>query len=424
MAWLWFLVAVGAGIAAYSMWQKASKYEQRNKDLEQFSGAADWVAKERELKGEVDKRQKQLSEIEQKIASLRQELEPLELDSVAQEFGLYEPKYDLGSSARYKAELDKIRARQKDMVKSKAAYVTPVKWIIEGSEVKGRKMLGEITQLQLRAFNGESEALIQKVRFDNVLAIQNRLLKLFEQINKLDGETGCHIASAYLDLKVKELHLLHEYREKKEAERVEQQEIREQMREEAKAQKELERAQAQAAAEERQYNIALEAARRELEKVTGVERARLQAEIERLNIELREAHERNQRAISMAQQTRAGHVYVISNMGSFGEDVYKIGMTRRLEPMERVKELSSASVPFEFDVHAVIYSSDAPKLEAELHRAFDKYRVNKVNTRKEFFKVPLSEVERVVKENHGEIDFTLTAEAHDYRQSRAMAVQA
>ena len=119
--------------------------------------------------------------------------------------------------------------------------------------------------------------------------------------------------------------------------------------------------------------------------------------IEALNQDLVEAHEKNQRAKSMAEQTRAGHVYIISNIGSFGENIYKIGMTRRLEPIDRVKELGDASVPFIFDVHAMIYSEDAPTLEKKLHKVFENKRVNLVNSRKEFFNITLDEVEEEVK---------------------------
>ena len=123
----------------------------------------------------------------------------------------------------------------------------------------------------------------------------------------------------------------------------------------------------------------------------------------------------------MAQQTKRGHVYVISNIGSFGEEVFKVGMTRRLEPMDRVKELGDASVPFSFDVHAMIYSDDAPALEKSLHRVFDDKSVNKVNPRKEFFKLPLSEIKQAVEqENVDDVHWTLKAEAAEYRESMSI----
>ncbi len=134
---------------------------------------------------------------------------------------------------------------------------------------------------------------------------------------------------------------------------------------------------------------------------------------------LTEAEAKNQRALSMAQQTRSGHVYIISNLGSFGEDVLKIGMTRRLEPDDRIKELSDASVPFSFDVHAMIRSDDAPALERLLHERFDDLRVNKVNYRKEFFRVPIQRLREFVAEKTLEATFTMTAEAREYRETVA-----
>lgn len=143
-------------------------------------------------------------------------------------------------------------------------------------------------------------------------------------------------------------------------------------------------------------------------------------QVEELQRRLAEAKTNKERAIAQAQMTRSGHVYIISNVGSFGEHVYKIGMTRRLDPMDRVRELGDASVPFSFDVHAIIYSQDAPTLENKLHKLFEGRRVNLINNRKEFFRVTINEIAQAVKENHGEIDITLAAEARDYRKTLAM----
>ncbi len=145
--------------------------------------------------------------------------------------------------------------------------------------------------------------------------------------------------------------------------------------------------------------------------------------IKKLKEDLEDAHSKNERAKSMAQQTKSGHVYVISNIGSFGEDVYKIGMTRRLEPLDRVKELGDASIPFIFDVHAMMYSEDAPALENTLHKIFDKKRVNLVNSRKEFFKITLEEIEEETKKISKDIEFIKTIEARDYNESKAIRLQ-
>ncbi len=166
------------------------------------------------------------------------------------------------------------------------------------------------------------------------------------------------------------------------------------------------------------YQNLLDKAQQELAKATEQERIEMEHRITILEQQLAEAKAKEERAKSMAEQTRKGHVYVISNIGSFGEDVYKIGLTRRLEPLDRVKELGDASVPFPFDVHAMIYTDDAPALEAALHREFHSYRVNSVNLRKEFFNIDLEEIRDAVEKIAGiDADFKMTALAEDYYES-------
>ncbi len=162
-------------------------------------------------------------------------------------------------------------------------------------------------------------------------------------------------------------------------------------------------------------NKALEKARKELAAANEDQRLQYETQLAELEDKLKEAESRGVRALSMAQQTRRGHVYVISNIGSFGEQVFKIGMTRRLEPLDRVKELGDASVPFEFDVHAMIYSEDAPALEKQLHREFELQSVNRINPRKEFFKLPLKQIREAV-EDFGlkEVHWTMKAHAAEY----------
>ncbi len=191
------------------------------------------------------------------------------------------------------------------------------------------------------------------------------------------------------------------------------------MREEERVRREIEKAQADAEKEERQYEAALARARRELKESGDQKRAELEEKIAKLQERLDGAHTAKERAVSRAQMTKSGHVYIVSNIGSFGENVYKIGLTRRLEPADRIRELGDASVPFPFDVHAMIFSEDAPELEQTLHRAFDDRRVNLVNTRKEFFAVSLSEIESAAQE-HGTVEFTLAAEAEEYRKTQAL----
>lgn len=195
------------------------------------------------------------------------------------------------------------------------------------------------------------------------------------------------------------------------------------MREEERAQKEFERAQREAEQEEERYSRALDRARQDAENAVGAKQQKLLEQVRELEQKLLDAEQRRQRAVSMAQLTKTGHVYILSNIGSFGEHIYKVGMTRRLDPQERVDELGDASVPFAFDVHAMISAPNAPALEKALHDLLDERRLNKINRRKEFFHVTLEEIEHVVRRHHGDFKLTRQAEAAEYRKSLVVAQQ-
>jgi ssDNA-binding Zn-finger/Zn-ribbon topoisomerase 1 len=197
-------------------------------------------------------------------------------------------------------------------------------------------------------------------------------------------------------------------------EREEQARIKAQIREEQAREREIER-------ELKQLERERAAIKAALYKALSETRDQHSAEIQRLQARLTEAEEKSQRAMSQAQMTKAGHVYVISNLGSLGEGVYKIGMTRRLEPMERIRELGDASVPFPFDVHMMISCDDAPTLENALHRTLHKHRLNKLKPRKEFFRTDFEAIRAIVEEHHGEVQYVADPEALEYRQSLAIS---
>ena len=381
------------------------------------------VAKNEELMTSQARLQERKEAYQKEIEGLKKEVGGLEDEREIQDYGLYEPKYDFDSSEEYKSRLDKNRKKQKRMVRDKEAVASGTNWHVSGSKTKGRQMINEQIKLMLRAFNGECDSLILKVKHNNVDRIESRIDKLYEAINKLGKSKDCWINRKYLELKLEELYLVHEYQEKRQEEIEEQRRIREQMREEARVRREIEKAQKEAEKDEERYEKALKQARQEIVEATGEKQEKLQTKITELTEALEEAHAKKERAISRAQMTKAGHVYVISNIGSFGQDVYKIGLTRRLEPLDRVKELGDASVPFPFDIHAMIYSEDAPGLEGVLHKAFHDKRVNRINERKEFFRVNLDEIKEAILEQHGQIEFTLMAQAKEYRETQAMVAR-
>lgn len=268
------------------------------------------------------------------------------------------------------------------------------------------------------AFNSKADVYVSRLRHDNVGKLIEALKDDYVLLNNYgQAFRNARINPSYLALRVEELKWATLVLEFKEREREEQREIREQIREEEKARKEYERAIKEAEKEEQLLKKAYEKAKKEFDLATDDEKAKFDLKMQELIEKLKNAEEKNQRVLSMAQQTRAGHVYVISNIGSFGDDILKLGMTRRLEPLDRVKELGDASVPFTFDVHAMIYSEDAPTLEKKLHHHFNHERVNKVNYKKEFFKTSLTNVKDYLEELGIQAKFTLKAEALQYRES-------
>ncbi|PID21004.1 ATPase [Sporosarcina sp. P3] len=337
-----------------------------------------------------------------------------------QSFGFFEPKYDLEDSAAYKIRLSEIRNKQKEMVIKKDAASYNSNWTVNGSKAEGRKMNNNLLKLAIRSFNNECDVAISKVKVSNIKSMEDRINRTFETINKLNASNQIQLKVNYLNLKHEELYLALEYNQKLEKEKEEQREIREQIREEEKARREIAKLKEAIEKEEKHFIQALQKLEKQKEDATQEQLSELELKIAELNQKLEEINEQKEDVLNRERNTRAGYVYVISNIGSFGEDVYKIGMTRRLEPLDRVKELGSASVPFLFDVHAMIFSEDAPTLENTLHRTFNDKRLNLINERKEFFKVSLEEIQDVVERNHDKtIEFKTTALAEDYRQTLA-----
>lgn len=400
---------------------------QTKKRLKQYDSIINIEDEVSRLNKEKDKLSNEIndtrSEYKEKLRifnELKQELKKSEEEFELTTYGFYKPVYQFESSEQYKNKLDLLYNEMKKSIQTGEAVYGLVNWSVDGSKTEGKKMTDRAVKLTVRAFNGECDSIISKVKWNNYNTMRERILKAFETINKLNASNKVEIAPFYRDLKLEELRLTHEYHEKAYEEKEEQRAIREQMREEEKALKEIEKAQADAEKEEIQYQKALQKAHEQLSKAKEEEMGVLNAQIEELNRKLAEAEAKKERALSMAQQTRSGHVYVISNIGSFGENVYKIGMTRRLEPLDRVRELGDASVPFLFDVHAMIYSKDAPKLERSLHTIFNDNRVNMVNGRKEFFNVSLDHVEQEVKKLGEMIEFTKIVEAKEYNETISM----
>lgn len=409
--------------------KKVSDYERQysgiiNIDKEIEKRKSYFAETETGLQNQIDELRKSLSALKEKyqIASdvydkLSHQNNLLKDNLEIAEFGIYEPHFGYETSEIFKEKIKEIREEQKQLIKDGAAVLGGEGWTVNDSVQKGRTMINRQKKLMLRAFNGECDSFISNVSWNNETRMEERIDKSTVAIEKMGKTQSLTISSAYSSLKLKELRLTHEYHLKKYEEKEEQRLIKQQMREEEKARRDFEKAQKEAEEEEKMLQQAMIKAQEEIAKASEEERERFETQLQELQAQLKEAEEKNQRAISMAQQTKSGHIYVISNIGSFGENIYKIGMTRRLDPLDRVNELGDASVPFKFDVHAMIYSENAPELEINLHKAFEGNRINYVNRRREYFNLSLEEIEKVVKENHGEIEFIIEPEAKEYRES-------
>jgi hypothetical protein len=271
------------------------------------------------------------------------------------------------------------------------------------------------------AFNGKVDSTLAMVKHDNFGTLQQQIRDAFALVNH-NGVAfrNARISAAYLDARLAELRWAATTQELRIQERDEQRRIKEKLREEEKARREFERAIREAAKEEEVLKRAMEKAEQQLAKASDAQRVKFEEQLALLSARLQEAEAKNQRALSMAQQTRRGHVYIISNIGSFGEHIYKIGLTRRLEPIDRIRELGDSSVPFEFDVHALIFSEDAPALELRLHKHFVLGQVNKVNHRKEFFRVQIADLRNQLEAMGLAAQWTMVAAARDYRESLAI----
>lgn len=397
--------------------REKSALKTRVAELSPFEAVQDLDAEAKSLTKQIAELKEEYRAAREVYDRLKKQVSIFEESLDMADFGVYAPHFSFETSDEFKDQITKVRDKAKLYIKAGEAAKGGETITWNGSLSQGQAMVKRQKQLMLRAFNGEADSFTANVDWNNVTRMEERLRKSFLAVNKTYESQGIQITESYYDIKLEELRLTFEYRQKKQAEKEEQRAIREQMREEERALREMEQAKQKAEKEERMYLAALEKARKEMGQAVGEKQAELLAKIAELEAGLVGAEALKQKAISMAQQTKMGYVYVISNIGSFGENVYKIGMTRRLEPMDRVRELGDASVPFFFDTHAMIFSENAPELESQLHKEFEPYRVNKINSRREFFHLPLEEIRDAAHRYGARVEFTMLAEAEEYRES-------
>ena len=340
--------------------QDALKLQELVKELEKQK--SDTEAKIRQINAaqqqDLSKYQAEINRLNAELTYKKSQLITFDDVLLVQEFGLYSPRYDFINAEQYKNKLTQIRNAQKACIKNDSALTANINWTVDGSAAKGKKMTRDMQKLLLRAFNSECDETIGKIKYNNIDASVKKINSSAAAISKLGASNGIAITDQYLNLKIQEAYLALEYQMKKQQEKEEAKEARAQMREAAKLQKEIEEQRRKIEKEQTHYQKALLTVLKQLETASDEDKSDLLAKRDELEKELGDIEVSLKDIDYREANQRAGYVYIISNVGSFGEDIYKIGMTRRLDPQERVDELGDASVPFNFDVHAMIFSED------------------------------------------------------------------
>jgi hypothetical protein len=347
--------------------------------------------------------------LELRMAELGQEVVVTEETSILQEVGVYEYRHPLTDAVGYEARLKRLRDTIKVMAqKDGGAVLSNTNWTVNGSAPKGRAMVRDYSKLVLRAYNAEADNLVRALKPYKLESAIERLGKIAATIAKLGKTMDIRISDEYHRCRVKELELTADYLEKRAEEKERERAERERLREERKVQEELARERTRLEKEHQHY----------LNVLARLKEQGSQEAIERTRASLATIKNAIEAVDYRVANVRAGYVYVISNLGAFGEGMVKVGLTRRLDPTERVRELGDASVPFKYDTHALVFSDDAVGLESELHARLADRRVNRVNKRREFFYVTPAEVKTQLVALAGDLlEYTETAEAVEYRQS-------
>lgn len=355
--------------------------------------------------------QREAAEFESRLAMLRREVVVTEETAILQEVGIYDYKHPLSDSVAYRSELANIQERIKAMAKREGGAIQAAQgWTVNGSEAQGRKMVRDFSTLMIRAYNAEADNLVRGLKPYKLASAVDRLGKVATTIARLGKTMSISVAPSYHDLRVRELTLTADFQQKLAEEKDREREERERLREERKVQQEIEQERQRLQKERQHYENAHKALLAEGDEEGA---ARLREQLDDIERAIQDVDYR-------AANIRAGYVYVISNVGAFGQEMIKVGLTRRLEPMDRIHELGDASVPFRFDVHALFFSKDAVGIETQMHQRLADRRVNRVNLRREFFYATPVEARDLLADLAGDmVQFQESPEAIEFHQSAA-----
>ena len=342
---------------------------------------------------------------------LQEKLRPMRVQVKLEEAGFTDYAHPAKDSVELGLELRDLRKDVQMSVRNYSAVSSLEEIQVPATKTQRNKVARDTAKLALTAFNSQVDTIISGATIRNHESSLAKIVKVADTVERLGASSGVKISPDYIDQRIRELELAIRYHEAKALEKELERERRAELREQARAEKELQAEKERLEKEHQHYLNVLNTVR---ESGDSAEIAKLEAKLKDIENGLNDVEQRN-------ANIRAGYVYVISNLGAFGPNVVKIGMTRRLEPMDRVRELGDASVPFGFDVHALFFSEDAVGVEAELHRRFADKRVNRINLRREFFYATPLEVKKELAGIAGNLlEFVDEPEAEQYRLSLEM----
>lgn len=401
---------------------------QLRQSLKKYETLVNKEEYQQQLDTYIEKLKEQKKFFDTEIINLQQQYNELDAKVYLQSIDYYEPKYAFVSSENYLIRLKEIKLQQNNMRKSNKAYICETEWTVGDSKREGKKMVNNLLKLVENAFESQCKYAIKEVKFNNVESLTKKINSAFDKYNKCLQTLQCQISHEYLDLKLVELDLQHELEEKKQQEREEEKEIRKQKKEREAIEKARQQAE-EAEEREKIHQEELERAKQEIEQIAQAEnekRKQLEQKIQDLERQVAEDRTEKENALSESRRLKSGYIFVVSNLGSLGRDIYRICITYRSKEDDYIREMNPA-VPFQFDVHFKIFSEDALDTLQTLHQYFDDKRVNVINLRREFFQVSIEEIETAIKkiQKTSDVFFRIvecekSPQALEYRQTLAL----
>jgi hypothetical protein len=399
------LITLGLFAALIQAHLELTKLKQ---DLRRYGPIPSKEEFERKLDSKIHLKQNELSNLEGQqqvlqvqVDKLQQQLRRLDAKSYLQSLDSYESYYNFIYSEDYLIQLKNNKVEQELMRKSGRAYICHTQWTVGESKRDGEKMIKNLLELIKLAFENQCKFVLQEAKYNNVASLEKQIADTFEKTNKWSAVTHCEISREYLNLKIRELHLKCELEEKKQKEKEQQQEIRKQQREAEKEQRESEKARKEIEEFEekkRKHQQELDRIRQEVRQAEGEKQKQLELRVQQLEQQVVKDEYDIEDATSRYRRAKAGHIYVVSNIGSFKrENVYRIFMTKSANEDDYVRGMNPL-VPFPFDIHYKIYSEEPSDTIRYLHQRFQNKRVNLDNERRDFFQVPFDEIEQAVEE--------------------------